>query len=635
VGRLGALGRSNPMRRRVTAALVSLGLTLLTLAALTGPGAGPARAAEDRILTVGIINDVDSLNPFVGFTVEAYEVWGVTYDYLTGYSAKDFSAVPSLAQSWTTSADGKTWTYTLRKGVTWSDGQPLTARDAAYTFNRIINGEAEQTNYGNYVANIVKAEAPDDLTLVLTTKEPTPTMLHLAVPILPEHIWKQVSAKQVATFKNDPSGAVKPVGSGPFVLTERKVGQYIRLTANKGYWGGAPHIDGIEFRVFSSAEALSQALRNGEIDFADSLEPNVFDALKNAPGVTAVPAKYSGFNEIAFNPGAALVDGTPIGDGHPALKDRTVRVAIAHAVDLETLVKRAIGGYGEVATGFIPSMYPAMHWSPGADRYAFDIAKANQILDAAGYTKGADGIRTMPDGSKPLVFRFFARSESKPSQVTMQFVTEWLAQIGIKIVPKTVSEDQLTEAVAAGEFDLFEWGWVVEPDPDFQMSTFTCGQRAYKENGEVLAGLSDSYYCNPAFDALYAKQKTQVDVAARAETVKAAQKLLYDDMGYLLEYYYNDLQAYRSDKFMGFVPQPDPDGVLLFQYGTHSYLNVMTKADYDAAQKAAGAKAATTGAQRLSFSPTLLVGGALGALAFFGGGYALGRRNRRLEDLRE
>ncbi len=621
------------MRVRLLGLLSALLLILLPTTANAASTPTPTGSGEKKVLTVGIINDIDSLNPFVGFLVESYEVWGLMYDTLTGYSAKDFSAVPGLAKSWKTSPDGKTWTYTLQSGVKWSDGEPLTAKDAAYTFNRIINGSAEQTNYGNYVANIVKAEAPDDTTLVLTTKVPTPTMLHLAVPILPEHIWKQISEKQVSTFKNDPSGTPAPVGSGPFVLTDRKVGQYVTLEANKDYWGGAPHMDEIVFRVYASAEALAQALRKGEIDIADSLEANVFNSLKGQDGITTLPAKYSGFNEIAFNVGAALTNGTPIGDGHPALKDKRVRVALAHAVDLKTILQRAVGGYGEVATGVIPTMYANLHYQPDTP-YDFNIAEANQMLDDAGYKKGADGIRRMPDGTHPLKFRFFARSESKPSQTTMQFIKEWFAEVGVEIIPKTISEDQLTEAVTTGNFDMFEWGWVVEPDPDFQLSVFTCDQRSYKEGGQIQAGLSDGFYCNPAYDKLYAEQKTQIDPAQRADTVKAMQKILYDDVPYLLEYYYDDLQAYRSDRIAGVVNQPEPDGVIAFQYGTYTYRNVMTKADYDALHSK-NASATGTAADSGGSSTGLLVGGLAALVVLAGGGFLLLRRNRQTAADRE
>jgi peptide/nickel transport system substrate-binding protein len=179
----------------------------------------------------------------------------------------------------------------------------------------------------------------------------------------------------------------------------------------------------------------------------------------------------------------------------------------------------------------------------------------------------------MPGNGKPLVFRLYARQESKSSQRSAQFVQGWLKQVGVTANIKVLAEDNLTEQIGQGTYDLFEWGWVVEPDPDYQLSTFTCAKRSYKDGGSVLANLSDSFYCNPKYDALYAQQATQTDRAKRAETVKQMQQILYDDAPYAVTFYYDDLQAY-SDRFTGFVAQPPPKGALLFQYGTFSYRNI-------------------------------------------------------------
>ena len=134
-----------------------------------------------------------------------------------------------------------------------------------------------------------------------------------------------------------------------------------------------------------------------------------------------------------------------------------------------------------------------------------------------------------------------------------------------------MSEDKLTEIIGDGEYDMFEWGWVVEPDPDYQLSTFLCSSRSTKDGGTISAGLSDTFYCNPAYDALYDQQATTTDPKARADIVKQMQKMLYDDAPYVVTYYYANLEAYRSDRFTNFQPQPDPKGSLLFQYGTYSY----------------------------------------------------------------
>ena len=507
----------------------------------TGPPAPTTGAAQKVTFTVGILHDIDSMNPFTGLVAEAYEMYQIMYDSLDSTSAKDFSPVAALASEQKVSGDGKTWTYTIRSDVKWSDGVPLTAKDVAYTFNRILKGTYEQTNWGGYITNVTSVEAPNDTTVVMKTKVPSPGMTHIPIPILPEHIWSKVSEKEVKTYKNEND----VVGSGPFVLTERKVGQFIRFTANKQYWGGPPKIDELVFRVYRNADSLAQALKKGEVDFADNLDASVWDSLKNTPGITAYSGKYGGFDELAFNTGAALDDGTPIGDGHPALKDKIVRQAINEAIDRNTVVKRVLNGTGSVGTTIIPPIYADQHLDP-PNAATFDPAKAESMLDAAGYKKGADGIRTMPDGTRPLKFRLVARQESSASQQSVRLIQAWLADIGIATDVKVVAEDNLSELIGQGKFDLFEWGWVVEPDPDYQLSTFTCSNRSYKDKGQVYANLSDSFYCNPAYDALYEKQSGQIDPAARDTTVKAMQQMLYDDMPYSVLYYYDNLQAYSE-----------------------------------------------------------------------------------------
>jgi len=211
----------------------------------------------------------------------------------------------------------------------------------------------------------------------------------------------------------------------------------------------------------------------------------------------------------------------------------------------------------------------------GGQAHGFDLGAANQLLDQAGYRdSNGDKVREMPNGGRPLRFRLFARSESAESQQTAQFIKGWLRDIGIATDVKILEANRLTEVIGQGEFDMFEWGWVVEPDPNYQLSTFTCGSRSYKSNGNVTANLSDSFYCNPAYDKLYEQQAVTIDPARRAQIVKDMQRMLYVDAPYVLTYYYDDLQAYRSDRFTGFTAQPDPGGVLLFQYGTYSYRSI-------------------------------------------------------------
>ncbi len=599
-------------------------LALLTVACGTGlaTSSGTAQAASqaDGVFVVGVLQDVDNLNPFKGITAAAYECWALMYDTLTGYSAKDFSPEPRLAESWDQSSDGLTWTYHIRHGVTFSDGVPLTAKDVAYTFNRVMNGKLEKTNYGSYVAQINSVVATDDYTVVMKLKKPTPIMLHLSIPILPEHIWSQISDDELRQYTNDPSSDPKGgIGSGPFVLTEAREGQFYTFTRNDNYWAGPASISGVEFRLYRNADAMVQALKNGEIDFADDLDANVFEALQNVDGITARSSAYYGFNYLTMNGGAQTTDGTPIGTGHPSLKDPRVRLAINYAIDKNALVERTLNGRGTPGSTIIPPLYPD-HAEP-PDPVTYDPAKANQILDDAGYTRGPDGIRTMPDGSDPLVYKLYARSNSQTSQTTIKFLQSWLKDIGIDSTAETVSENRLYEIAGEGTFDMYEWGWIVEPDPDYQLSTFTCGQFSYKDSGTIYAGLNDAFYCNKHYDALYKKQSTETDPAARTEIVKKMQLMAYDANAYIVTEYYDYLQAYRSDRFTGFVPQPSPDGAILFQYGIYSYMNIKPVT--------AGAGG---GASDSSSNTAPVVGGVAAAVVVAGlAGWFLTRRRRSTE----
>jgi peptide/nickel transport system substrate-binding protein len=605
----------------VIAAMVALPLMPANADESGNPSPAANSTGEKSVFTVGITQDVDSTNPFTGIAAASFEVYQMMYPTLTDYSAADFSTVAGLAESWEESEDQTYWTYKIRPDLKWSDGKPLTARDAAYTFNRVINGDIEQTNYGGYTSNITRAEAEDDTTLVLYVKRPSPIMYQLAVYILPEHIWKDIDAKKVKSYKNEPENGEPVVGGGPYVLVERRKGEFLRFAANPNFYAGKPAADEVVFRVYKNTDAIAEALRKGEVDYANDLSANVFNSLANTDGITTVPSVYSGFNQIAFNMGAALTDGTPIGDGSTLVLDPQVRLAIAQAIDRQVLADKVYGGFARPGTTIIPPLYANLHLEP-ANPVSFDLEAANATLEAAGYTMGDDGVRVSPDGER-MSLRLLGRQESSESQKVVEYVKDWLSQIGIEAKVRIVSEDSLYEKVGNGDFDMFEWGWVVEPDPDYQLSTFTCDQRSTDDNGTIFAGLSDSFYCDEEYDQLYQDQKIETDQAKRAEIVKTMQQMLYDSKAYVVTVYYDNPTAYRSDRWTNFTPQPDPDGVLLFQYGTWSYQSLQpVSADSDGSSSSSG-----------GVNPALIVVGVLAAVALVLGGVMIGRRRTTEEDV--
>ena len=230
-----------------------------------------------------------------------------------------------------------------------------------------------------------------------------------------------------------------------------------------------------------------------------------------------------------------LSDMEPHGDGHPALKDVDVRTAMAMAIDKEELVDKVLQGYGTPASGIVtPASAPAIyHWEPTEEEeIPFDPDGANQLLDDAGYEDtDDDGVREMPGGGEPLRFRYFIRSENDDTVKASQFIKGWFEDIGVATDVQALSDNKLTQEVLNGEYDLFHWGWFPDPDPDFILSIFTCDQRP--PNPDEYRN-SDSYYCNPEIDAMYEEQKTILDVEQRAELVHEMQRIIYQDVPYIV-----------------------------------------------------------------------------------------------------
>ena len=155
-------------------------------------------------------------------------MWALTYDYMITYSMEDMSPEPGLAESWETSDDGLTWTFDIREGVLWSDGEPLTAADIAFTYSRIIDGGPEASTWGSYLTSVTAAEAPDDTTVVLTLEKPNAVLPLLPIPIVPEHVWSGLDEKAVKTYQAEPTDGQPVVGSGPFRLVRRMADESAR-----------------------------------------------------------------------------------------------------------------------------------------------------------------------------------------------------------------------------------------------------------------------------------------------------------------------------------------------------------------------------------------------------------------------
>jgi peptide/nickel transport system substrate-binding protein len=630
-GRRGRWGRRSRHggHRTAGALLVALGLLLASLVPGLALGS-PAQGKDKVVFHVAMLGEgVDSLNPFLGFQAPSYEMWGLTYDYLTGYSMKDMSPEPDLATKWTTSSDGKTWTFTVRSGVKFSDGVPLTAADVAYTYNRVRHGTAESTNWISYLKGVTKVTAPNATTLVMKLKQPSATLPLLPIPIVPEHIWKNVSESQIKSYAAEPQNGKPVVGSGPFRLVQGTAdGQTFKFEANPDYWGGAPHIDEVIFQFYKADDSAIQALIKGEADFVEGITALEVKSLQGKPGIDAHNGNSPGFDEIAFNSGSVDLKGNPIGNPNPAVLDPKFRHALGYALNLPQLIQKVYQGAGLPGTTIVPPNYTEYHWEPPADqKYTFDLAKAGQLLDAAGYKKGSDGKRTLPNGKPIGTLRLAARSDSPTSLHTMDYFKQWLSDLGIDSQVSTYSSSQLTDEIYKGNYDAFQWGWYVEPDPDSMLSYMTCGQRQHS---------SDSFYCNKEYDKLYQQQHVSTDHAQRVDEIKKMQEIVYRDAPYLVTAYSSIGEAVRSDRFACLVTQPNPGGIWLEQYGVYNYIHMKPASEAstcDAAPGLTGAvKASASTDDSSSTGPFLIVVGGLVVVGLVVGGVMMMRRRATVGD---
>jgi peptide/nickel transport system substrate-binding protein len=541
------------MRRRLAACGALLAVGALAVAAPVG-----SQTKKPVVFNVGDAAGIDTMNPIVGVTVPAYEAWNIQYATLTDKSPKDFSTIPGLAQSWKSSADKKTWTYTMRPNLKWSDGQPLTAEDVAYTINRAK--KEEWLNYTSVVANLT-ATAENPTTLVVKTSVPDPKLPTLDSYVLPKHVWEKQDAKAITKYD-----ALDGVGSGPFTLEHFEKGQFARFKANPNYYGGKPAVDRVVLRNFDNPDAMVAALKRGEIDAAEDVPGTAFHQLEKDPNIETVQGYQGAMNEIAINGGAGLKK------PHPALLDLKVRQAIAHAIDKKTIVDRVLAGLGKPADTL--SVSPNTEWSPqipAEQQLDFDLDKAKQMLDQAGYkdTNG-DGIREMPGGGRALKLRYAVRSEGVTAAATAELVTGWLRQIGIATTQKVYDDSRLTEEIGKGNYDMFSWGWTPFVDPDQMLSYFTC-DNVSQDPEDPTNYYNDASWCDKQYDALYKQQKVEVDKAKRVELVHQMLTRFYESAVYDVLYVYPDTQAYRKNRFTGWLRQPEKTGPVLFSNTSPTY----------------------------------------------------------------
>lgn len=579
-----------------------------------GNGKDGGKDDGKKTLTVAVAQSVDSLSPFLAQRLLSTSMHRLTYEYLTNYDPKDNHTVPAFATKWEPSADKLTWTYTIRSNSRWSDGRKATAEDAAWTFNKMMSEEGTATANSNFVTNFKKVTAPAPTKLVIELKKPQSTMAALDVPIVPKHVWEKVD--DLSKFNNDKNFPV--VGNGPFILSDFKVDQYVKLKANKDFWRGAPKFDELVFKTYKDQDAAVSALKKGEVSFVagqPALTPAQANGLKGEPDVKVNNGPGRRFFALATNPGARTRDGKKFGDGHPALLDKRVRQALFLSVDRKTIVDKVFQGNAVEGAGYIPPRFSEYAWKPSpGQELAYDPKRAAKLLDEAGYKKKG-GKRVGEDG-RPLDFRILCHATDPNDKAVGKYLKEWWDDLGIGL--KVNCLDDVSVPWYAGEYDLAFDGWSVNPDPDFVLGIHTCA--ALPEKAKESAA-TDNFICDKKYDELYGKQLAEYDPDKRAAIVKQMQSWLYDS-GYMnVIAYPNAVEAYRTDQIKSVTTMPSAAGNIYGQDGYWSWWSAVP--------------ASGEGSSDGGGSTGVIIGITVAAVVLAGGGALIALRRRSTADDRE
>ncbi len=534
-------------------ALATVGLAALLGAGIArGASGSPSPTASDKVvLKIGWMGDIDNLNPLIGWTNNVYEIFAQEYLLMVGRDWDTLKPDDSgIAKSWEVSDDGLVWTFTMNEGMTWQDGEPITAKDVAFTYNFII--ENEIAAYISFVGGISHVEAVDDLTYKVICDRPVANMLTLWIPCLPEHIWGKMSAKEASQTFQNPTPCI---GSGPYQVVEWKKERYLRMEAYDDYFRGKPTVDEVIFVVYENGDTMVQDLKAGTIDAAYLFPPAQFDPLKATEGVSAIDYSWANWDYIGFN----CYEGKS--KGNPVLLDKNFRAAMEYAIDRDKIVELAYGGHAWPGYTFMPPdnwKDPDYAWAPSeSEARNYDPTAANTMLDAAGYTDtNGDGVREYK--GKDIKIRLWAPAESPESQRAGKLIAGWWKAVGVDVALSVQDEGVYFDNLWAyqgdtfvPDFDAYLWSWDGYFDPGQSLDCYTTAQ---------IEGWNEYAWSNTEYDRLDKLQNEEMDPNQRAEYIKQMQQVMYEDCPGITTVFPLKLEAYRTDKWDGWSQSRNGNG---------------------------------------------------------------------------
>lgn len=468
-----------------------------------------AFAQDSTRLVVAADSEPRNLNPAIIASNGVFFISSKVVEPLAeaSFDGKD-GLVPRLAIAWEGSDDGLSATFRLREGVKWHDGQPFTSADVAFSALKLWK---PLQNLGRLVfANLEDVETPDAHTAIFRFAKPTPfQLIRNALPVVssvvPKHVFENKADIATSQANN------RLIGTGPFRFADYRPGEYYRLEKNTDYWGkDEPKLDEIIFRVLPDRAAAAGALEAGEIQLAAFSQVPLTDLarISKVPGIDIYSKGYEALTyQLAVE----------INHRRAELSDVKVRQAIAHAIDRDFVVRTIFLGYAETATGIVPKNAPEFY-NGDVPTYDFDVAKANALLDEAGYPRKDNGVR--------FELRLLPAPYFTETRQFGDYLRQALAQVGIDAT--VVNNDAAAHQKAVytdHDFDLAIAPTVFRGDPAISTTILV---RSGTPAGVPFS--NQGGYENSQIDALIDKAAITVDAAARTGLYKELQVLVAQDL---------------------------------------------------------------------------------------------------------
>lgn len=510
------------MKARIRQNIIRASLVAVALGLFAAAGAEPASApmtqapaaGKPRIggtLKFGIVKDIGTPIPFVSYTSIAQYVKDNVYEPLVMFDHKG-EIHPWLAESWTPNANATEWTFKIRRGVKFHDGKELTANDVVWSVKHIMNAANGAAGQGQLTSNVRDAVALDPYTVKFIAPGPRGLMPELLADTQTLHIAPKES---VAPGQLKMVGSTPPPGTGPFKFKAWIPGQEYEVSRNENYWGGAPYLDGVRFRVVTETTSRAAAVQSGDLDVTERLGPSFVQRIKSGQlkGLHYASIGMAGIKQLVLNTNLAPTS------------DVRVRKAIALALDREAIMKEATFGFGIPMQTYAP---PNTEWeTPATFKWKRNVGEAKRLLKEAGY------------GGKPITLGA-TQGQDEP---WAEAIIRQAAEAGIKFSLQNLAGADLIQKTVAGELNVSIYGAGGVGEPAVANEQYLSCSGGKPGVGNV------SKHCTPELEKLITQYMEEPNRAKRlAIWNKIAQKFFNDDVAYYVIGWANDRNFVWRDK---------------------------------------------------------------------------------------